>query len=142
MADHYHAVVWVDHHEAKIFHFSADEFDAARIRSSQPHQHLHHKVNTVGSGHAPVEHAFLERVSKALDGSGAVLITGPGAAKNELAAHIRKLHPQLAARISAVEALDHPTDGQIVAVARRFFRADDQMHAQQSRLPREPTGTS
>jgi hypothetical protein len=135
MADYYHAVVWVDHHEAKIFHFSADDFDAARIRSLQPHQHLHHKANTVGSGHAPVEHAFLERVSNALDGSGAVLITGPAGAKNELAAHIRKLHPQLAARISAVEALDHPTDGQIVAVARRFFRADDQMHAQQSHSP-------
>jgi len=143
MADHYHAVVWIDHHEAKIFHFSADDFDAARIRSSQPHQHLHHKANVVGSGHTPVEHAFLEHVSKALDGCGAVLITGPAGAKNELAAHIRKFHPQLAARISAVETLDHPTDGQIVAVARRFFRADDQMHAQQSHLPgTRPAGTS
>jgi hypothetical protein len=131
MPDHYHAVVWIDHHEAKIFHFSAAGFDAATIRSSQPHRHLHHKANTIGSGHAAVERGFLERVAEALDVSGAVLITGPAGAKHELAGHIAKFHPQLAARISAVETLDHPTDGEIVALARKFFRADDRMHPQQ-----------
>ena len=24
MATHYHAVVWIDHHEARVFHFNAD----------------------------------------------------------------------------------------------------------------------
>jgi hypothetical protein len=138
MPEHYHAVVWIDHHGAKVFHFSAADFDAERIRSAHPHQHLHHKANTTGSGHAPVEHEFLERVSQALDVSGAVLITGPAGAKHELAAHIAKFHPQLAARISAVETLDHPTDGEIVALARKFFRADDRMQPQlhRSRAPR------
>jgi hypothetical protein len=135
MTEHYHAVVWIDHHEAKIFHFDAASFDSARIHSSQPHRHLHHKANTVGSGHAPLDRAFLEQVSKALEVSGAILITGPAGAKHELAAHIGKVHPQLAARISAVETLDHPTDGEIVALARRFFRADDRMHPQRHASP-------
>jgi hypothetical protein len=133
MHDHFHAVVWIDHHEAKIFHFDAADFDAERIRSAKPHQHLHHKANTVGSGHAATDRGFLERVAKALDVSGAVLITGPAAAKHELADYIAKVHPQLAARISGVETLDHPTDGEIVALARKFFRADDRMHAQLQR---------
>lgn len=135
MLDHYHAVVWIDHHEAKIFHFSAADFDGATIRSSQPHQHLHHKANPIGSGHEPVDHAFLERVAKALDVSGAVLITGPAGAKHELAGYIAKAHPPLAARISAVETLDHPTDGEIVALARKFFRSDDRMHDQLHHAP-------
>ena len=84
MPDHFHAVVWIDHHEAKIFHFSAADFDAERIRSAEPHQHLHHKANTVGSGHAATDSGFLERVAKALDVSGAMLITGPAGAKHEL----------------------------------------------------------
>jgi hypothetical protein len=135
MHDHFHAVAWIDHHEAKIFHFDAAEFDAERIRSTEPHQHLHHKANTVGSGHAATDRGFLERVAKALDVSGAVLITGPAGAKHELADYIAKAHPQLAARISGVETLDHPTDGEIVGLARKFFRADDRMHVQLHRPP-------
>lgn len=130
MSDHYHAVVWIDHQQAKIFHFDAEAVDRDTVRSSHPHQHLHHKANTPGSGHVGAEPAFLERVAQALAGAGAILITGPASAKQELAAHIARAHPQLSARISGVEALDHPSDGQLLALARRFFWADDRMHAQ------------
>jgi hypothetical protein len=33
-------------------------------------------------------------------------------------------------RISGVETLDHPTDGALVAFARRYFKADDRMRSQ------------
>jgi len=130
MTEHYHALIWIDHHEAKIFHFSATESDRMRVNSTDPHQHLHHKANTRGSGHAPVDHVFLERVAQAVADAGAVLITGPANAKHELAAHIERQHPQLGKRISAVETLDHPTDGELLALARKFFRANDRMHEQ------------
>jgi stalled ribosome rescue protein Dom34 len=133
MSEHYHAVVWIDHHEARIFHFNAAEADSATVRSDHPHQHLHHKANARDSGHAPVEESFLERVTQAVMAAGAILITGPAGAKQELAAHIARSHPDLARRIAAVETLDHPSDGQLLALARRFFRADDRMHSQ---LPR------
>ncbi|MBS0366530.1 MAG: translational machinery protein [Proteobacteria bacterium] len=134
MSEHGHVVVWIDHHQARIFQLAADG-DGTRIRSSHPHQHLHHKANSIGSGHAPVDRTFLERVSHALLDSGAVLITGPSGAKDELAAHLARLHPELAARVSAVETVDHPTDGELLALARKFFRADDRMHTQTRRPP-------
>jgi hypothetical protein len=130
MSEHYHALVWIDHHEARIFHFNAAEVDSTTVRSSHPHEHIHHKANTRGSGHAPVDEAFLERVTQAIMRAGAILITGPANAKKELAAHIGRVHPDLGKRISGVETLDHPSDGELLALARRFFRADDRMHSQ------------
>ena len=39
---HYHAVVWLDHREAKIFHFNAEEVGELRLMPDKPHVHLHH----------------------------------------------------------------------------------------------------
>lgn len=130
MSEHYHALVWIDHHEAKIFQFNATDVDRATVRSAHPHQHIHHKANTRDSGHAAVEEGYLERVAQALMQARAVLITGPASAKKELAAHIKRVHPDLGKRISAVETLDHPSDGELLVLARKFFRADDRMHFQ------------
>ena len=65
MGSHYHAIVWIDHHEAKIFHFDSTEVDSTTIRSSHPHQHIHHKANARDSGHAPVDTPFLQQVAHA-----------------------------------------------------------------------------
>jgi stalled ribosome rescue protein Dom34 len=130
MSNHYHALVWIDHREAKVFHFNTTEADVTTIRSSHPNQHIHHKANSGDSGHAPVDKEYLNHVTKALAHAGAILITGPANAKTELAAYIKHSEPGLAARISGVETLDHPTDGALVALGRKFFRADDRMHAQ------------
>lgn len=127
---HYHALVWIDHQEAKVFHFNAVEAEREVVKSHHPHQHLHHKANARGSGHAPVEKDFLKRVAATLAPAGAILITGPGSAKTELATYIESEEASLAKRISGVETLDHPTDGALVALGRKFFRADDRMHSQ------------
>lgn len=130
MTDHYHALIWLDHHEAKVYHFNRLESEEARIRSTDPHVHLHHKANTVGSGHAAVDRAFLERIAQAITGAGAILVTGPGSAKGEFVAYLETVHAELARQVRGVETLDHPTDGELVAHARRFFKADDRMHWQ------------
>jgi hypothetical protein len=130
MGVHYNALVCIDHHEANIFHFDATDFDRVRIHNSHPHEHLHHKANSRGSGHVPVDHAFLERVAKGLMHAGAILITGPASANTELTTHLKQVHPELAKRVSGVETLDHPTEGALVAFARSFFRADDRIHSQ------------
>lgn len=128
MSSHYHALVWIDHREAKVFHFNATDVESTTVRSHHPDQHIHHKANSGDSGHASVDNEFLERVTEALALSGAILITGPANAKTELAAYIKRTQPQLAERISGVEPLDHPSDGALVALGRTFFRADDRMH--------------
>ena len=122
--------VWIDHQVAKVFHFNAEANETALVRSSHPHQHLHHKANSGDSGHAPVDKEFFQRVTAEISQAGAILITGPSTAKVELHTYIEKLHPQIAAKISAVETLDHPTDGELLAFGRKFFRADDRMHLQ------------
>jgi len=130
MTDPYHALVWIDHREAKIFHFDATSSDKMTVRSSHPNQHIHHKANSSGSGHAPVDAEYLNHVAHALESAGAILITGPAGAKTELAAHIKHFQPKIFERISGVETLDHPSDGSLIALGRRFFKADDRMHSQ------------
>jgi hypothetical protein len=130
MTSPYHALVWIDHQQAKIFHFDASGSDREVVRSSNPHHHLHHKANSPDSGHTALDTRFMSQVSDALASAGALLITGPAGAKTELASYIRRTHPDLARRISGVEAVDHPTDGQLVALARTFFEKDDRMHSQ------------
>jgi len=52
MTTHFHAVVWIDHHEARVFHFSRTEVDSLVLHPNNPTQHIHHKANSIGSGHA------------------------------------------------------------------------------------------
>ena len=130
MSTHFHAVVWIDHKQAKVVHFNADSSEPAVVHGSKPNPHLHHKANSNDSGHAQVDKKYLERVADAIARSGAILIVGPANAKTELHTYLNHAHPGIAARISAVEPMDHPTDGQLLAYARHFFRADDRMRAQ------------
>jgi stalled ribosome rescue protein Dom34 len=130
MANHYHALVWIDHQTAKVFRFNDDVSETSTVHGTHAHQHLHHKANSGDSGHAPVDKQFLERVAAAIEHSGAILVVGPASAKTELLAHLKHAHPRIAAKISAVESIDHPTDGQLLAHARQFFKADDRMRSQ------------
>jgi hypothetical protein len=124
---HFHAVVWIDHREARVFHFNPAEADRLVIRPDDPTRHIHHKANSIGSGHAAEDQNFLEAVAQSIADAGAVLITGPSNEKTELIKHIHKHHPGLMAIIKAVETVDHPTDGQLVAYARKYFKAEDEM---------------
>ena len=124
---HFHAVVWIDHREAKVFHFSPTEIDKLVIHPEKPTKHIHHKANSVGSGHAAADDEFLHAVAASVADAGAVLITGPGKAKAELVAHIERHDPKLKPLIKGVETVDHPSDGQLVAHARKYFKAEDRM---------------
>lgn len=130
MPPHHHAIVWIDHREAKIFEFSTTDVERIVVQSHETGHHAHHKANVPGSGHHGVDTEFFGRVTKALGEAGAILITGPSTAKLELKNHIAEHLPELAKRISSVEALDHPSDAALLALARKFFKADDRMHAQ------------
>jgi len=127
---YFHAMVWIDHREAKVFHFDAEHADTVVVHNSHAHQNLHHKANSIDSGHVPVDKEYLHRVLAEMAAAGAILIVGPGSAKTELRTYVGEHRPDIAAKISAVETLDHPTDGQLLAFGRKFFVADDRMHAQ------------
>jgi hypothetical protein len=126
---HFHAVVWIDHHEAKIFRFDSEASEATHhvVRDELSPPHLHHKANSIGSGHAPVNHVYLEKVAVDIGDARAVLIVGPSSAKHEFYKHLEQHHQALLSHIVGVETLDHPGDGPLLAHAAQSFRSAARM---------------
>jgi stalled ribosome rescue protein Dom34 len=124
---HYHAVIWIDHREARVSHFNAEDVERLVLHPDHPTRHIHHKANSIGSGHASADHDYLHAVAESVADAGAVLITGPANAKTELVEHIRVHDPQLTKLIVGVETVDHPSDPQLVAHAKNYFMAADRM---------------
>ena len=124
---HYHAVIWIDHREPRVFHFGATDVERLVLHPDHPTRHIHHKANSIGSGHAATSPDYLNEVAESVADAGAVLVTGPANAKTELVEYIRLHNPKLAKIIAGVEAVDHPSDAQLVAYARKYLMATDRM---------------
>jgi stalled ribosome rescue protein Dom34 len=116
----FHAVVWMDHHEAHVVMFDREHVEAQRIRSRSHHKH---------QGKAGDTAAFFADVANALKGTREVLLTGPGLARNEFqdwcTAHQKSTADTLVDNI----ATDHPSDAQLVALAKQYFKKFDAMAA-------------
>jgi hypothetical protein len=126
MTTHFHhCIVWLDHREARVFQLNPGELEPLVLRPDHPTRHIHHKANSIGSGHAPPDPAFLQAVAHSLAKSGAILIAGPGLAKTELVKHLHQHDPKLIAAIAGIETVDHPTDGALVAHAEQYFGTPD-----------------
>ena len=69
-------------------------------------------------------------IATALHGASEILVVGPAQAKLALIKHIHSHDKDLVDKILGVETVDHPTDGQVVAYARKYFAAKDQMLSQ------------
>ncbi len=124
---HYHAVVWIDHREARVFHFNPTDVEKLVLHPDNPTKQVHHKANSIGSGHAAADQDFLHAVAELIADAGAVLITGPANAKNDLVKHIDHHDPKLMKIIAGVETVDHPSDPQLVAHAKHYLAATDRM---------------
>ena len=124
---HRHAVVWIDYHEAHVFQFNREDVDKQRIKAETPFRKVHHKAGSIGAGHAHDDKAYFHSVVEALSDSDEWLIVGPGATKNELVKHVETHDPQLRKKLIGVEPMDHPTDGELLDHARRFFKAADKI---------------
>jgi hypothetical protein len=129
MEGHYHAVVWIDHRQARVFHFSADDAEKVVIHPERPVRDFHRKQKGTGQ-HIDEDQVFLEEVTKAIADAGAILIVGPANEKHELMRHIERVHPAIKLHVEGVESADHPTDGDLVAHARRFLKSADRMRPQ------------
>ena len=122
-----HAVIWIDHQEAHVMFLSEAASEAEVIRSKSTHTHLHHKGGEVGSGRLAFDEKFLHFVINAVNETKEILVIGPGSAKLELIKHAHHHDPKIAANIVGVETVDHPSDKEILAYARKFFYKADQM---------------
>ena len=122
-----HAVIWIDHQEAHVMFLSEAASEAEIIRSKSTHAHLHHKGGEVGSGKLALDSKYLHSVIQAVNKSQEILILGPGSAKLELIKHAHQHDAKVAEKCVGVETIDHPSDKEILAYARKFFYKVDQM---------------
>jgi stalled ribosome rescue protein Dom34 len=128
MADHYHAVVWIDHKQARIFHFDVEEADRTVIRDHVARDILSRDKRTGDriEGNKP----FFEDVAKAIADASAILIVGPAQEKDFFAKFLAEKHPSIRAHVEGVEKADHPSDGELLDFARRYVKAADHMQPQ------------
>ena len=114
----FHAVVWIDHHSALVQEISSDQVEAHKVK-----EHAHY-TRQHQSG-VRTEHEFFGEVCDALAGVSEVLVTGSHQAQADFRHYVEKHRAALGPRIVGWETVDHPTDGQLVALARTYFHTLD-----------------
>ena len=87
-----HAVVWIDHAQAHVIHFTPETSEKEVIKTHSTHPHLHTKAGVQGSGHAPESPTYFDDVANALKGTQEILIVGPG---NEKLFFLKNLQKKL-----------------------------------------------
>jgi stalled ribosome rescue protein Dom34 len=130
-----HAVIWIDHKEARIFHVQPETvghvqpepIDETTILSPQHLIHRHPKGRGEAKEHPDDAKRFFHEAARLLDGTDAVLIVGPSSAKTEFFRYVQDHDKKLQARVVGIETVDHPTDREIAAYAKRYFVRSDRM---------------
>ena len=115
----YHAVAFVDHQSADVLQFGSEQMVDHKVDQHLKFTREHH------SG-ARTEHEFFGQVCDALDGIAEVLVTGGHTGLADFRHYVDKHRPLTAARIVGYEVVDHPTESQLVALARKHFVKYDQ----------------
>ncbi len=116
----FHAVVWLDHHSANILQFDAEHVLAEKVKA-----HTHH-TKQHGSA-VRSEHEFFADVCDALAGIQEVLVVGSSTAQKDFQHYVEKHRATLLPSIVGYESVDHPSDKQLVALARQYFLKHDRM---------------
>lgn len=116
----YHAVAFVDHQSAQVLQFGSDPTEARKLHEHSRFTRQH------GSG-VRTEHEFFGQVCDALDGIAEVLVVGGHTGLADFRHYAEKHRPLTAQRIVDYQVVDHPTENQLVALARKHFIKYDQM---------------
>jgi stalled ribosome rescue protein Dom34 len=120
LVTYFHAVVWLDHKSAQVLQFDAEHVQAQKVKA-----HTHHTAYH-GSG-VRTEHEFFGEVCDALKGITEVLVTGSHTATADFRHYAEKHRAEAAKQIVGYETVDHPSEAQLVALARKYFLKYDRM---------------
>ena len=115
----YHAVAFVDHQSAEVLQFVSEHVVERKV-----HEHL--KFTRQHHSGVRTEHEFFGHVCDALDGIAEVLVVGGHTGLADFRHYVDKHRPLVAPRIVGYEVVDHPTENQLVALARKHFVKYDQ----------------
>ncbi len=110
----FHAVVWLDHHSAQIQQFSDGKVEAAKVKDHNHYTRQH------GSNVRAI-HEFYAEVCDALKGVEEVLVAGSRQAQADFRHYVEKHRASLMPHIKGWETVEHLSDGQLLALGRKFF---------------------
>ncbi len=116
----FHAVVRIDHQSAEILQFDAEHVESQKVKA-----HVHHTAQH--GSKVRTEHEFFGTVCDGLAGIQEVLVAGSHTALADFRHYVEKHRPALAPHIVGYETVDHPTEGQLTAMARKTFLKIDRM---------------
>jgi len=122
----HHAVVLIDHHKAEVLQFDAEHLLAEKIKSRSEHRLRTHHSRQPGSD-VRTDHEFFGEVCDALAGIAEVLVAGGHTSQTDFRRYVEHHRPQLAKQIVGWETVDHPTEAQLVALAKQHFAKIDRM---------------
>ena len=125
MTLHAGSAVWIDHHEARVFHVATATFDESIVKAPTHHIHRHPKGPTDEHHHPDDLHHFFADVAKSLEGAEKVLLVGPSTAKLQFLRYLREHAHAVELRVVGVETVDHPTDRQLLAHIKHHFGITD-----------------
>lgn len=111
-------VVWLDQEHAKLFQFSEERMERKNIDSVHTDHHTHRREQI--DRQRDEQHLFAG-IAKNLEHATQILLLGPGVAKNQFMHYLTEKSPPAAKRVVACETVDHPSDAQIAAYAKKFF---------------------
>ena len=123
-----HAIVWLDHRDAKVIDFSVDDQHTHTVVNEHAPRQARHRGEGHGSGNTAHDHEYFDEVWAAVGDAQEVLLVGPAQTKLELRKYIEHTHAAAAHRIVGVEGMDHPTTGELLKHARTYFKKYDQLH--------------
>ena len=115
-----HAVAFIDHAQAQVLQFDAEHVEAQTVKTHT------HQTRQHGSA-VRSEHEYFGHVCDALADIAEVLVTGPKTGLADFKHYADKHRPETAARIVGYETVDHPSENQLVALARKYFVKHDRM---------------
>lgn len=111
-------VVWLDTEHAHLHKFTVDGIDQKDFKRHSQSHHTHGHLDDVKNSEA-----FYHGLAEKLADADRILLIGPGLGKTHFKAHLdAHHHVKLASKVVGVETVDHPTDNQIDAFARKFFK--------------------
>jgi len=116
----FHAVVWLDHAQAQVLQFDAEHVQAQKVKA-----HTHY--TTQHGSAVRTQHEFYGELCDALQGISEVLVTGPKQGLADFRHYVEKHRTAIAKHIVGYETVDHPSENQLVALARHYFLRYDRM---------------
>jgi hypothetical protein len=116
----FHAVMWLDHQSAQVLQMHAGEVQKQHLKA-------HHHNTCQHASDVRTQHRFFGDVCDALAGIGEVLVLGSHQTLSDFRHYVDKHRPATAKQIAGWEPAERLTEGQLLALARRYFAKYDRM---------------